>query len=354
MQILILLYSGNLVHMGASGLPCKMKDPSFAYKVQRFFHYRGFSFRDLGGGLADSILVAGAGRSGTTWIAEVLAQSAKLRIIFEPFMLDQLGRFPVTKSLRLVEDQLHWNHQLYIAPTAESAHHAEIDQILRGKTHNVWCDRDPRFRTYRRRLIKTIRANLMLGYIRRNFPEVAMIIVNRDPLQVINSQMFMADSFGWRFDWTPEIAMSQPELMRDILSPFKDLIVAASTRAERLAHKWCIETLVPLMQLSGDPGVLFVNHDQLRRSPDIWPQIFAHCDQTVPSFDRQFDALLAKESSVTRGTSKKKWLLLDDDERAINRIVDAYGLQYLREFKGKGCGSFEPTTAKDLIRTGTR
>jgi hypothetical protein len=59
-----------------------MEQTSILTKAQRFFHYRGFSYHDIGGGPESSVIIAGSGRSGTTWVGEVLAQVSRARLIF--------------------------------------------------------------------------------------------------------------------------------------------------------------------------------------------------------------------------------------------------------------------------------
>jgi hypothetical protein len=303
-----------------------MKQASLLTKAQRFFHYRGFSYHDIGGGPESSVIIAGSGRSGTTWVGEVLAQVSRARLIFEPFLLDTDGRFAIADSLRVDESRVQRHHQLYIPPDTRSSHASAITAILQGKSHNMWCDRDPHFRVYRRRIIKEIRANLFLGYIRRNYPQTPIAVINRNPLTVINSQLAVAQARGWQFDWQPEIVLGQPELMRDYLEPYRDLISAASSYCERLAHKWCIETLVPWRQLADDSGVLFIDYDRLNESRDLWLQLFRHCNLPEPKIDSRFDQLLSSESSMSLTKSEKKWLLSKEDVETISSVVNAYGL----------------------------
>jgi len=315
-----------------------MKQTSFLTKVQRFFHYRGFSFHDIGGGPEQSVLIAGSGRSGTTWVGEVLAEVSGARLIFEPFLLDQDGHFPITKTLHVDEQRAQRNHQLYIPAGAESSLGPEITAILEGKSHNMWCDRNPHFKVYRRRIIKEIRANLFLGYIHQNHPQIPIVVINRDPLIVINSQLSVARARGWNFEWQPECVLSQPELMRDYLEPYRRFISQASSHLERLAHKWCIETLVPWQQLRDDQGVLFLDYDHLMQSRDAWSELFRHCNLAVPTMDSRFDQLLSFDSSMSLKKSEKKWMLSQEDIDAITNVVRTYGLEGLTSSVGSLAG----------------
>jgi hypothetical protein len=303
-----------------------MEQNSILTKAQRFFHYRGFSYHDVGGGPEGSVIIAGSGRSGTTWVGEVLAQVSRARLIFEPFLLDADGQFSITESLRVDESSVQRGHQLYIPEAGHTSHAASITAILEGKSHNMWCDRDPHFRVYRRRIIKEIRANLFLGYIRRNYPQTPIAVINRHPLIVINSQLAVAQARGWQFDWQPEIVFSQPDLMRDYLEPYRGVMSGASSLCQRLAHKWCIETLVPWRQLADDNGVLFIDYDRLSESRELWVQLFRHCRLPEPKMDSRFDQLLSLDSSMSLTKSEKKWLLSKEDVDSISGVVNAYGL----------------------------
>ena len=99
----------------------------------------------------NSILLASSGRSGSTWISEVLVENGKLRFLFEPLhpqWVKEFAEFPPRISLN--PDQ----------PEAKGSE--AISNILNGKIDNPWVDQHNKFKNSQGRLIKCIRANLLL------------------------------------------------------------------------------------------------------------------------------------------------------------------------------------------------
>lgn len=291
---------------------------------------------DFAGGPNNSVVVAGTGRSGTTWVGEVLARASRSRWLFEPFLLNEDRQFAMVNKAKIAVDLL--NYQLYIREHAISPYRKQIERILAGKIGIRWWYRrevmlPKEWIIYRRRVIKDIRANLFLGYLHKQWPKVPIVIVTRDPLSVINSQLSAIRKKGWFFDWNASDVREQPELMEDILAPCQDIIRQSATLAERLAHKWCIETLVPKLQLSKKPGVLFIDYRELLSSPALWDKIFEHCRLSIASIS-EFNQLRRSSSSMSldsRSSIKPDQShysqLSESDIVSIARILAAYGLE---------------------------
>jgi hypothetical protein len=118
----------------------------------------------------------------------------------------------------------------------------------------------------RRRLIKDIRANLLLGWMRENFPGMPIVLLLRHPCAVAASRL----ALGWRDNLSE--TMEREELVEDFLGPVAPEIRAARGTFERHIFLWCIENYVPLKQFG--PGEIhlafydnFVVHpeDEIRR-----------------------------------------------------------------------------------------
>lgn len=193
---------------------------------------------DLGGDHRDAVVLAGSGRSGTTWLADMICHSGGYRLIFEPFERRQY--------LRPGDDR-----EEFLDPAQD---------ILSGKVRSLWSDRFRGGLVFRRRLVKDIRANLMLGWIKAAFPETPVILLLRHPCAVAASRMRL----GWRDNL--EETMRQKDLVEDFLAPFEAEIRAAKTPFERHVFLWCIDNYVPLMQLAPDDAHL-VFYEDLREDP---------------------------------------------------------------------------------------
>ena len=204
---------------------------------------------DLNRDYRNSIFLAGSGRSGTTWVSDIINYKNEYRYVFEPFHPEK------------VEICRHFSHKQYLRPEdrrEEFVHPAQT--ILSGALRSRWADRFHSRFVSQRRLIKDIRANLMLGWIRANFPEMLMIFLLRHPCAVANSKI--------KLGWKPDIndLLSQKELVGDFLEPFEDEMRSAKTDFERHVFSWCVENYVPLAQLEhGEVHLAF--YENLSENP---------------------------------------------------------------------------------------
>ena len=104
---------------------------------------------------------------------------------------------------------------------------------------------------------------------------------------------------------------------------------AAKSLPERLSHKWCIETFVPLKQNIGDyPNVLVVRYDKLTRGPEEWDAIKTFLQCETWDADRLRVALARASITSRRGRAKQRSNCLSDRDIAqVTRIVYTYGLE---------------------------
>lgn len=210
----------------------------------------GNLYLDAGGDHRDAVFLAGSGRSGTTWLSTMIGAANHSRFIFEPF---DPRRVPICGGFL---------RKQYLRPDdsrPEFLHAAE--RILSGSLRDRWTDRHNRKILARRRVIKDIRANLLLGWLHSHFPEMPVVLLLRHPCAVADSRLRL----GWR-DNLDEV-MSQKDLIEDHLRPFEAGILSARNPFERSVFMWCIENFVPLKQL-GQNGALIVFHESLLKDPE--------------------------------------------------------------------------------------
>ena len=202
-----------------------------------------------------SVFLAGSGRSGTTWVSGIINYRNGFRLVFEPF---HPGRVGICKNFR---------RKQYLRTDDRREEYLEAARkVLAGRIRGPWTDRFNRKFVARRRLIKDIRANLLLGWMRENFPGMPIILLLRHPCAVAASRL----ALGWR-DSLSE-TMEQEDLVEDFLGPVEAEIRAARDIFERHIFSWCIENYVPLRQFGPEEIHLafyenFVMHpdDEIRR-----------------------------------------------------------------------------------------
>ncbi len=278
----------------------------------------GQLYLDRGGGPGDSVLLVGHDRSGTTWIAEALNYRRDFRYIYEPF---HPGRVDAAKV---------FTPRLYLRPGEDDPKYiGAAGAVLSGDIRSLWADKYNRSVLPRRRLVKEVRANLLLPWIAAHFPATSIVFMLRHPCAVANSERRL--SGRWHIDLGR--FLSQPELMQDHLAPFRDAMQAASTDWEKRVVVWCIENYVPIATL--DPRrVLFAFYEDFCVEPEReLRRLFEFANMP---YDPRALQTLTKPSATSRKDSAvlsgedlvEAWRrdVTDDEVVATMGVVEAFGL----------------------------
>jgi len=290
------------------------------------------------GGLGNSVILAGMGRSGTTWAGDIINYDHSYRVMFEPF-------FP-----EMTSEAKGFEYIQYLKPgdnNPKLIHQAK--RILRGKAKNDWIDRDNHQLLYRRRIIKDIRINLMLGWLQRVGNNPAIILMVRHPLQVAHS---------WaRLGWGKEAAGARSDL--DIILSQKSLLddfpvigdtlkqIGQQDFLDRIVLQWCIYHAVPAAQLgSGDTYQLHYEN-LLTNFDDETSALFHYLGRPLDSEKpNKARAQASSTNFLERDLGKDAPLLLNSwssefSTKQIKRaryILSAFGLDDIYDEKGHPSG----------------
>lgn len=179
------------------------------------------------GGAEDAVLLLGSGRSGTTWVGQLLHDGNAMRDVFEPF---HALKTPALRGRALYP---------YARPSDRDAElQAVYGAILAGRVRGPWTDRFNRRRFARKRLIKDIRMNAMLPWLSERFPSIPRVWLVRHPCAVVESRL----ALGW--DSHLDDYLAQPAFVEDHLDPHVDRVRAAQEDPlEAHAVSWCLENL---------------------------------------------------------------------------------------------------------------
>lgn len=203
--------------------------------------------------LDDPIWVVGDGRSGTTWVANVINHDRSYRYLFEPFHPDFV-----------VETAAFAKYQ-YLRPNDRSAHYIDsADRVFSGRLVNHRVDKLTRGWMFRGLLIKDIHTHLLLKWVDVVFPRVRKILLMRHPFAVASSKVARPE---WSWVRDPSTLLTQPALRNDHLEPFTDVIEAARSEFVRHVVVWSIAHYVPLRQLESG-RVLLMFYEEMRTDPD--------------------------------------------------------------------------------------
>lgn len=221
---------------------------------QVYLRAKSAAIVDRGHDLADTVFLAGGARSGTTWLSELINYDNAYRYMFEPFGVRQLGDF--------------W-YGSYLRPDdADAATRDRAEFILSGRFHDPWVDQFNKRLSVERRLIKEVRANLWVKWLRTQFPQVPVVLIMRHPIPTVRSRFkrYFDAKDRSLVDTDPakrtaefrHYLLDQRALVDDHLGPFKQVIENAESVWDQRLLVWCVQNYVPLRQLkSGDAYIAF-------------------------------------------------------------------------------------------------
>ena len=240
--------------------------------------------------LPKNLIIAGSGRSGTTWVQDVLAEANGLRTVFEP--LHPLGvsrarglayRYvpadDEAPELRRFFDDLLGGHLRGLWPDYR-IRPDRFNPLNHGVREVVWNARKlirhrRQYRDQRARpfaVIKMIRANLMLPWIASHY-EVPILLVVRHPCAVIASRLKIGGG-----DWDAHRALGHYLGDRRLAEVVYGHYGVDITRTDRgpeatLAMVWCIENMLPLAW-ADEYGFVVISYEGLLADPETqWRRV---------------------------------------------------------------------------------
>ena len=265
----------------------------------------------------NTIFLTGSGRSGTTWVQEIINTHNEFRVMFEPFHSDKVSLLN------------GWYNRQYIRNFDQSDNFiSPANIILSGSIRHKWIDRHNYRMFAKKRIIKDIRTQLMLKWIKTNFPEIPIIMIMRHPCAVANSRI--------RANWGTFLNefIAQEQLVNDFLSPFIKYIKESNSTFENQLFMWCIENYVPLKQFN--PGeILLIFYENICSNPQneiskILNFLNINYDYNYIKKSKKPSSVSHKDSAIISGGDFiKKWksfISANQINRAV-QILSIFGLQ---------------------------
>lgn len=217
------------------------------------------------------IIVAGMGRSGTTWLTQVINHRRNYRVLFEPF-------FQVHVPLSQKFQQLQ-----YVAPAQNAAGLEKAARdILAGVPKNFWVDRDNKPGTYDHRLVKTIRCNLMLGWL-SSLSSQPIVLLIRNPFQVAYSWLRL----GWKKKADESVddfdaILSQPAILQDypLIQELAEGIKPENVFL-RIIFQWCVLHYIPRQQLRANQAYVVFYESLIQGEVDQSKALFHYLNNSI-------------------------------------------------------------------------
>jgi hypothetical protein len=206
-------------------------------------------------GTKDSFLfVSGMGRSGTTWISDLINYQSKYRVVFEPFCPDNVSAAQGFKGLRYIRID-------NVSPNL--LHYA--NRVLSGRFRSPWTESQKTKGIFSQRLIKDIRTNLMLHWLKHNWSQMPIVLVFRNPFSVATSWLSLPN-FKESNDFN--ILSQQQELLLDypiIRQALNDIDINDSF--EQIIWMWAVNQYIPIKLLAAEQNVYICFYEELLSEP---------------------------------------------------------------------------------------
>ncbi len=274
------------------------------------------------------VWIIGSGRSGTTWLLELMGSQQPYRILFEPF---HSGYVPEADFL-----QQHF----YLRP---GENHSEMEHlskiIFTGNSYNKRVDMYNQSKFYSGLLVKDIYANLFAKWIYDKYPELKIIYLIRHPFEVAISKK-NTRGFKWLED--PSLLLQQKDLYEDYLKPYVPLIQKISMNNDYVLNQvllWSIINFVPLNQFSRDNMHIVFYENLLSNTEKCLNDIFSFIYNGNKSGPISINDQLVSKPSSTAFNKKKEYtipqinrwknILSRNQIIKCNEILEEFGLSSL-------------------------
>ena len=285
------------------------------------------------------VLVSGMGRSGTTWVGDLINYDNTYRELFEPF-------FPGR-----VQEADCFNYIQYLNPQTEDAHlENQAQTILAGKLRNNWVDRKADALQNPNILVKEIRTNLMLGWLKRIVPGLKIVVLIRHPLQVVHSWFRM----GWGRNAQGtirdiDLILSQERMLQD----YPEIINLSNMfnlddYFESVVFQWCLFNYIPQKQLQASENHVLYYEDLILKPYQALEDLFCYLERPYQKETLCRNLSIPSQTNyLLRDPRKDKQYLLNGWREAFTQkqkdkaisIVGAFGLGNLYTDTGIPAGT---------------
>jgi hypothetical protein len=282
-------------------------------------------------GAKQTVFLASSARSGSTWLQEIIRATDRYRVIFEPFH---------SERLHFLRD---WMPRQYIYRyNSDIERLRKARRIIDGQIHSMWTDKLGSAFFPTKRLIKDVRANLLLGWLKQNFPQLKLVFLIRHPIRVALSRMRL----GWDVDL--RILFDQNEVMFRHFGRDQEFLASIRDPFLQQVAFWLIENLVALRELEVGE-MLFIRYEDLLVSPmDHLRRLFCYLETESPA---NLDPLVDSPSitSWTDRSSYNSGLTKSQIENAM-RMLGRFGLDRIYpEADSRLCGRFDHDSLKTFV-----
>jgi len=265
------------------------------------------------------VWIVGDGRSGTTWLAELINHNNDFRFMFEPFHPSYVG---LMEGMELFK---------YLSPNEEDKGFRSItSMVFSGELLNDRVDMFSKSLKYEQLLVKDIFANLFLSWVGVNYPEIKKLLLLRHPCAVALSKS-RNDKMLWLDE--PRQLFEQPSLYEKYLSPYVYLLEEMGTEFDNYLLVWAIIHYVSLIEFDEKTTQLVFYENLCMDTNETVKEIFSFLNMPDAGDERvkQLSAKgskMAKTSVIDKESAVGGWqeVLTKEEKQKADLILGAFGL----------------------------
>ncbi len=285
------------------------------------------------GRFSEVVWLIGDGRSGSTWVSNLMLSQQNFRYLFEPF---HYKLHPLTNFMEPHYYLRPGSHDYTIKEVVQKIFSVNIlsGRVLHGKSQFIY---DGLF-------VKDIFASLLARWAYEQNPDFKIILLLRNPFEVaLSKQILTKGHWGKK----PIKLLEQKALYEDFLSPFESLILRISQKENYVLDMillWAILNYIPLKQFKKEELYLMFYEDVLQDPNKEIEDVFSFIknkpvqvslSETVvhkPSFTSQKNKKI--NSSAANNTHWRD-KLSNETYQEGRKILEAFGLDKIYNESGK-------------------
>lgn len=274
-------------------------------------------------GYEPKIWLFGDGRSGTTWISNLINYDKYFRESFEPFHPEFIPEMKFLSS------------HLYVRPEEDDQRLLSVcEKVFKGSLWNARIDRENDTGIYRGLLVKDIFSNLFAKWVYQNFDDLSMIILVRNPFAVAASKYAKKD---WTWVTDPMTLLNQNNLHNDYLSSHEDLFHRVCEENNYILNQiliWSVIHYIPFKQFNNDQlhvmfyeNVFMNPHQEIMKLSKLVGKDFNSIPRSAIYKESSVvgDNIKNKKSPITSWMSELPTITIDKGMK----IMEAFGLAEL-------------------------
>jgi len=269
------------------------------------------------------IIIAGSARSGTSWLAEIIAFQFRYRLLFEPEHEYQTQEGHLICDKFISKQLLQKDQEEY------------LKRVFRNKIDNDWIAQisNRNFKMHlwpyipKKYIIKFVRCNLSTHFMSSHF-NIPVLFIIRNPYDVIVSQNRV--KFNWLYNLNHFKRQKPISEVLDLKYNFNWNEVDTYTEIEILALRWCLENKVVFdLHETDNSNFTIVKYEALKRNINLFYDLCKTYDLKPLS---NIEELYGRPSSKTHPDSNVKsgheniHNAYTDSFESIKKILDRFNV----------------------------